>query len=121
MLEASAAGRSLSAELRRSRAYRNPYFLEKMVDHLGLDPRASRLRAPRGYEGRKEEEEGGKPSSSSSFSIPREDTADALELEETAARRAASSSVTGRVEFVRGEGEGGSGGGGGARRGRRWD
>lgn len=120
MLEASAAGRSLSAELRRSRAYRNPYFLEKMVDHLGLDPRASRLRAPRGYEGKKEEgteeEEEGK--TVSSFAIP-EDTADALELEEAAARRAASSAVTGRVEFV--SQGGGGGGGGGGRRGRRWD
>ena len=122
MLLASAAGRSLSAELRRSRAYRNPYFLEKMIDHLGLDPRASRLQPPRGYEAKKEDEEGKTSSSSSSpsFSIPEWDTADALELEEASARRAASSAVTGRVEFVRGEG-GGSGGGGTGRRGRRWD
>ena len=115
MLAASAAGRSLSAELRRSRAYRNPYFLEKMVAHLGLDPRASWLRAPGGCccEGEGREGGQGKPRPSS-FSIPKEDTADALELEEAAARRAASSAVTGRVEFVRE-------GGGGARRGRRWD
>ena len=117
MLEASAAGRSLSAELRRSRAYRNPYFLEKMVDHLGLDPRASRLR---GCEGEGTEE--GKPSSA----VREEDTADALEVEEAAARRAASSAVSGRVDFVREGGgeaeedeeeeelpeEGGEGGGG---------
>ena len=129
MLEASRAGRSLSAELRRSRPYRNPYFLEKMVDHLGLDTRASRLRPPRGYEAKEEEsgdreetEGGGKggrkkaPPPSSGFSIPPEDTADALELAEAAARRAASSAVTGRVEFVKGEG----GGGGSGKRG-RWD
>ena len=110
MLEASAAGRSLSAELRRSRAYRNPYFLEKMVDHLGLDPRASRLRAPRGCGGGEGEEQGRGGRPSSSFSIAPEDTADALELEEAAARRAASSAVTGRVDFVKGGGEGGGGG-----------
>ena len=103
MLQASAStGRLLSSELRRSRAYRNPYFLEKMIDHLGLDPRASRLRPPKGYEGNESVD-----CSPSSFVIPPQDTADALVAEEAAARRAASSAVTGRVEFVKGR--------------RRWD
>ena len=42
-LELQARGRSVNDELRRSKGYRNPCFLQKIAEHFGIDERGTEL------------------------------------------------------------------------------
>lgn len=77
-------GREIKSELRNSRAYRNPSFLQKMVEHFSIEEFGSNIL--------------------DSDSLHDEDFCDALKaaLDKEQERRAAQRAATGRIDFTAG-------------------